>query len=85
MAGFADQQMHMLRHNYISEQPKLDHVSDSCQLLDKDIPRLRGIQKRQTSITTEGNKMQMTLAIVTLQPSRHGQLHGENGNPKTQV
>ncbi len=60
-------------------------VAQFPQLFNKNIPRAHRLQQRQPPVATEGNKMQMTFAVVAPQSHRHGIPHGENVNPKTQV
>src|SRR5580693_6352795 len=77
--------MHMLRHHHITEEMKPHLVAHFPQLFHKSVPRPHRLQQRQPPIATEGNKMQMTLAVVAPQSRRHGEPHRRNVNPKTQV
>jgi hypothetical protein len=52
---------------------KFQFVAGLAQLIHKDVTRRRALQQRQTPVTTEGDEVQMALAVVALQSSRHRQ------------
>jgi len=85
LCRLTDQQMYMLRHYHVPDQPKSHLVADFSQLLYEEVARTYRLQQWQPPITTEGNKMQMTLAVVALQPSRHRRPRSGKCQPKTRV
>ena len=59
--GLADEQVHMLGHHYISNQPKPMALSDFPQRRNKDIPGPHRSQQRQPPVAAKGKKMQIPL------------------------
>src|SRR6266851_56995 len=57
-------------------------VSHFPQLFHENVPRAHRLQQRQPPIATEGNKMQMPLAVVAPQSRRHSQPHGRKRQPQ---
>src|SRR5258708_11346737 len=71
----------MLRQHHIANKRKPSLVAQFPQLFNKNIPRAHRLQQRQSPIATEGNKMQMTFAVVAPQSRRHGCLTGQPQDP----
>jgi hypothetical protein len=67
----ADQQMHVLRHEDVPNQPELIGASDLPQYFQEQIPRANRFQIAPPVVATEGNKMQIALAVVAFQTFRH--------------
>ena len=63
--------MDVVRHNHIPNQTKTHLVADPSQLLYEDVSGTRRLQKRQSPVTTERQKVQMFLPVIPLQPARH--------------
>ena len=55
--GLADQQMHMLRHDDVSDQPKFTFLSSLFQHPEEQISRSNRFQIPPPVVTTEGYKM----------------------------
>src|ERR1700719_1400946 len=68
---FTDQQMHMLWHHHITDQVKSHLMANLPQFFRENVPGQRSFQKWPPPVTTEGNKVKMTLAIVAFEPRRH--------------
>src|SRR5882762_585977 len=66
-----DEQMNMLGHDDISGQSKAVAVAHLTQNLDKGVSCAHGAQQRQAPVATEGNKMQVTLAVAACQSFGH--------------
>jgi hypothetical protein len=72
----------MLRHHHITEKAKPHLVTRFPQLFYENVPRVRRLQQRQPPVTTEGNKMQMILAVVAPQSRWHCILRGKKRPPQ---
>jgi len=67
---FRHQQMHMFRHNDITQKDK--SISPPHTLKDfEEVRSVRNVEKRQAVITAEGDKMQVLSAISTVKMLRH--------------
>src|SRR5580692_11350950 len=75
----ADQQMNMLRHHYIPDQREIVTHSNLTENLEKEMPSPFRAQQRRATITTAGNKVQMSQSIAASQAL----LHPVNPNPST--
>src|SRR5713101_6262187 len=67
----ADQQMHMLRHDHVTQKPETVFPADAREFSHKKISRTTASQKRQPPVATEGDEVQIASAVVTLQSRRH--------------
>jgi hypothetical protein len=71
---FAHEQMKMLRHDHISDHHKIvaaAHLSNTCMKRDRRIAR---IQHRASPITTGGEEMQISSAVVASQTLGHREI-----------
>src|SRR6267154_6512491 len=59
--------MHMIRHDHVADQQKFIAFTNLPQRLHKQISRPHRLEQRQTAITAEREKMQITPAIVAPQ------------------
>ena len=71
-AGFAQQQMHVLRHHHVTGNRKLIPQANALQFLLKDGSCPRRAQFRLPPITTEGDEMKRTALLVPNKPAGHG-------------
>src|SRR5882724_1517446 len=82
----ADQEMHVLRHDHISNKRESVLGAHSRKLANKYIPGALGFQQGEATITTKRQKVQMTPAVMALQPFWHRRpqdppSHPEGGAP----
>src|SRR6266436_5767141 len=59
--------MHMIRHNHVADQQKFIAFTNLPQRPHKQTSRPHRLERRQTVITAEREKMQIAPAIVALQ------------------
>src|SRR4029077_10403262 len=74
--------MHVLRHHHIAEKAKSHLSANSDKFFRENVPRAHRIQKRQPPIATEGNKMQLTFAVVALRSRWHELTHTRKRQPQ---
>src|SRR5215469_14574163 len=72
MAGFVDEQMHMLGHDYITENRPLVAIADKLEGVLECLRRLNRVQVRQAVIATERDEVQRAAMLVSSQAARHG-------------
>ena len=63
--------MHVLRHNYVSDQPETVPAAHCFENLDKYVARLRFREQRFAVMATEGYKMELAGLLIALQSPRH--------------
>jgi len=63
--------MRVLGHHHVAHQLKTVFLSDAVQRADEHVARSRGTEERQPSVTTEGNEVQVALAVDSLEPLGH--------------
>ena len=68
---FADQQMNMIWHHYVSHHHEAIALARLLEDPQKQIAPTGSTQPRLPVITTAGEKMQMLVAVVSLQACRH--------------
>ena len=66
----------MLGHDYVADEFESVAVSDLAKDLDKNIPCAGTAKKRQPTIATERNEMQMAEAVDAFQTLRHVRTKG---------
>src|ERR1700736_5991653 len=70
--GLADEQMNMLRHQHIADHHKTVATAYLLQDFEKHIAAARRAQQRSTLITTGGDVVEISAAVVTMETSGHG-------------
>ncbi len=70
---FTHQKMHMLWHHDIPNEPESHLCANPLQLLHEHVARTLCPQQRQALITTEGHKVQITLAVIAFQSAGHSE------------
>jgi superfamily I DNA and RNA helicase len=68
---FAEEQMHVLGHDHITDNDKTIATADLLQHLEKEIAILPATQQRASLITTGGDKVQLSGAVVTMESVSH--------------
>jgi len=71
----ADQQMHVLRHEHVPDQPELKFASDFPQHFQEQISRANCFQIPPPVVATKRNEMKVALAVVAFQTFRHNATH----------
>ena len=66
--------MYMLGHNHIADNHKPIAAADLLQNFEKQIPILFLSQQCTALIAACGNEMQISSAVITMQPSGHWKL-----------
>src|SRR5271154_1279455 len=77
--------MHMLGHDHITDQPKLQLVTDFLQPPHENIACPRAPQQRQPPIATKRHKVQVASAKVPPQSFRHGDPLRNSPSSKSQT
>ena len=70
---FADQQMKVFGHDHIADDHKLIAPADLCEDLEKKIAAFSGAQQGLATITTAGDEMQVSSALVPVKAPGHEQ------------
>ena len=65
------QQMNMFRHDNVSDHHKAVANARLFKNRKKAVPRLRGVQQRQSPITRRSDKVQVMSAVGTMQAAGH--------------
>ena len=65
--------MNVLGHDHISHHYETVARSDLFQDLEKQIPATWTVKQRPTMITTGGDEVQVSTAVVTMQASGHNE------------
>lgn len=68
---FRNQQMNVIRHHHIPNQPELISLAHLIQNSQKHIPAMRSPQQRPPPVTTTCNKVQLPVPVPALQPVTH--------------
>jgi len=71
LGGFAHQQMHVFRHDDVSNQTEGMPSPNFIQRLYKAVPRSSCPEQRLSPITTERNEMKIALSIVPFKRIAH--------------
>ena len=71
MIEFAKQKMNVLRHDHVADKHKTVTPAHLFHNFEKQIAILRRTQPGSSLITTCGNKMKASGAVVTMQVGRH--------------
>jgi len=66
-----EEKMHVLRHDYVTDHSKLMPLADLLHHLQEEIARTGRSEKGTALITTRGNKVGISSAVVTVQVCRH--------------
>ena len=61
----------MIGHYHISKKEEIIFLSDPAKFVHEKISRVGRPEKRQSPVATEGEKVELTAAIVTFQSLRH--------------
>src|SRR6266849_8820899 len=67
----ADEQMHVIRHNHVSDQQESVTFTNLAEGLDEEVSRPQGVEQRQPPIAAEREEMYMAVSVVALQTLRH--------------
>ncbi len=65
--GFAQQQMHVLRHDYVSIDAELVTAANTFEGLLESVLGMRSDEESFASVTREGNEMGLSGVVVTLE------------------
>src|SRR5580658_6721613 len=68
---FAHQQMHVLRHHHVPEQPEPESEPNFTQNYHKSVPRPRRPEIRPSPMTTERHKVEIPLPVMPPQRIAH--------------
>src|SRR4029077_13392066 len=68
---FAQQQMHVIRHDHVTHQQKLEFRADFCKDFDEQIPCPDRLQITAAVVTAKSNKVKGFLTVMTVQALRH--------------
>ena len=71
IARFAHQKMHVFRHHHITRYDEVMPLPHSFQRRLEQVAGVRRRQKRQPTITTEGQKMKVSGLLVSNQSTGH--------------
>src|SRR5258706_643441 len=63
----------MLGHHDVTDQTQSRSIPISSQFFHKEVAHSRHLQKRQSPITTESDKVQIAFAIIAFKTRRHRQ------------
>jgi hypothetical protein len=63
--------VHVLGHNYVSDQPETVPSAHRFENLNKYVARLRVREQRFAVMATEGYKMELAGLLIALQSPRH--------------
>ena len=77
--------MHVLWHDHITDQPKLQLVADFHRFPHENIACTRALQQRQPPIATKRHKVQVPSAKVPPQSFRHSDLLPNSVSSKRQT
>jgi hypothetical protein len=67
----------MLRHDDVSEDDQLILLAHLLECAKEEVAPPCVAQKRQTAVTTEGDEVEVTGAVISLQVARHeGRIEG---------
>ena len=78
LTWLAHQQVHMLGHDDVSEDDQLILLAHLLQRAQEEVAPPGVAQKGPAAVTTEGDEMEVTGAVVSLQVARHeGRIEGE--------
>ena len=72
LARLADEQMDVLRHDYVAHQGEAIAIPHLTEDLDENISGANRAQQGQASIASERNEMQMTVPVVANEFVGHG-------------
>ena len=72
--GLADEQMDMFRHQDIADHHKTVATAYLLRDFKRQIAAARRSQQRPTLITTGGDVMEVSAAVVTMETSGHGRI-----------
>jgi hypothetical protein len=77
----------MLGHHYIANQLETVFLSNLIEDTDEHVARLRSTEERQPSVATEGDEVQVALAVNAFEPLGHDEKaprsQTEHGAPAT--
>jgi hypothetical protein len=68
---FAEEQVHVLGHDHVTDHDKTIAAADLFQHLEKEIAILPATQQGAPLITTGGDKVQVSGAVVTMESVSH--------------
>ena len=68
---FAEQEMHVLRHDYVGDDDKTIAPAHPLQHFKKQVAILPGAEQRTALVTAGGDEMEVAGAVVTMQSCRH--------------
>jgi len=80
IAGFrlAHEQVNMFGHHHVAHQSKTVLGTHFVENLDKSVAGVLGSQQGESTVATEGDEMQVSGPIVTLEISGHGSKEAQN-------
>ena len=68
---FAHQQVHVLGHYYVSDEPESESRPDLIEVFDKAISRPRDAKQGPAAITAKGDEVKVAVSVVTPQRIAH--------------
>ena len=66
--GFAEEQMHMLRHDYVTHDHKMIAAPYLLQHYEKKVAIFPAAKQRAALVTTGGDKVQISSAVAAMEP-----------------
>ena len=68
---FADEQVNVFRHDDIADDGKAIGAAGWLEHAKEKIAAARGVQKRKTTVAADSDEVQVPLAVVSLEITRH--------------